>query len=88
MEGQPIGRELFHQFCSQDSLLSHCTRFLEEVGRLELLVDEKYSAAAHNVHAQYLAKEVSCCILTSQAMRCVCVCVCVCLREGETGGDQ
>ena len=59
VEEQPIGRELFHQFCGREPLLSQCTRFLEEMTALELLVDEKYAAAARSVFAQYLAEGVS-----------------------------
>ena len=59
VEGQPIGQELFHQFCARKPLLSHCTKFLEDVACLELLVDEKYAPSARNVFAQYLAEGVS-----------------------------
>ena len=84
VEGQPIGRELFHKFCAQDPLLHQCTRFLEEVARLELLVDEKFSASACNTFSQFLANGVGVphCLVGGAS-----VCVCV-SGEGETGGSE
>ena len=58
VESQPIGKELFHQFCAQDTLLARCTQFLKELTSLELLVDEKYAASAPTVFCHYLAEKV------------------------------
>jgi G protein-coupled receptor kinase len=58
VEQQPIGQELFHQFCAREHLLNQCTKFLEEVAGLKLLVDEKFAAAARSVFATYLAEGV------------------------------
>lgn len=59
VEGQPIGQELFHQFCQKDQVLSHCTKFLQELSALELTPDEKFSASARRLCTEYLAEGVS-----------------------------
>lgn len=59
VESQPIGRELFHQFCSRDPRLSRCTKFLKDLLDLELKPDEKYAASAQSVFSQYLSEEVA-----------------------------
>jgi hypothetical protein len=71
VEQQPIGQELFHQFCAREHLLNQCTKFLEEVAGLKLLVDEKFAAAARSVFATYLAEGVSQCV---DSVTTVCVC--------------
>lgn len=59
VEEQPIGEDLFHQFCHRDQVLSHCTKFLQELAALELTPDEKYSASARRLFTEYLAEGVS-----------------------------
>lgn len=58
VERQPIGQDLFQQFCGKDPLLSQCTKFLKDLADLELKPDEKYAASAEHVFSQYLAEEV------------------------------
>lgn len=58
VEEQPIGEDLFHQFCHRDQVLSHCTKFLQELAALELTPDEKYSASARRLFTEYLAEGV------------------------------
>lgn len=60
MESQPIGQELFNLFCARDHVLANCTKFLEELAALELMVDEKYAPHARSLYDQYLAEEVRC----------------------------
>ena len=59
VEGQPIGRELFQQFCDKHLMLSQCIKFLKELIDLELAPDEKYAASSHRVFSQFLAEGVS-----------------------------
>ena len=40
-------------------MLSHCTKFLQELAALELTPDEKYSACARRLFTEYLAEGVS-----------------------------
>lgn len=63
VEGQPIGWELFHQFCDKHLMLSRCIKFLKELTDLELAPDEKYGASSHRVFSQFLAEGVSMCIM-------------------------
>ena len=59
VERQPIGRELFQQFCDKHLMLSQCIKFLKELADLELAPDEKYSASSHRVFSQFLTEGVS-----------------------------
>ena len=59
VEGQPIGKALFHQFCSKDLVLSRCVKFLNDLEELDIAPDEKYPASTRRLFQEYLTDSVS-----------------------------
>lgn len=59
VEGQPIGKALFHQFCGKDLVLSQCVKFLNDLEELDIAPDEKYPASTRRLFQEYLSDSVS-----------------------------
>ncbi|XP_059820946.1 G protein-coupled receptor kinase 5-like isoform X1 [Hypanus sabinus] len=54
---QPIGRELFRQFCETKPELRRCIRFLDTVADYEVTPDEKRKEKANEVIRRFLTEE-------------------------------
>ncbi|ESO95058.1 hypothetical protein LOTGIDRAFT_117728 [Lottia gigantea] len=57
IDQQPIGRELFREFCKTKSLLSRIIDFLDAVNEYDITPDEKRLAKAEEVYEKYLCSE-------------------------------
>ena len=58
MEEQPIGAELFKQFCRKDVQLSKCVEFVQELDNFKLVAEEKCAAMAQKVFDNFISLEV------------------------------
>ena len=57
VEQQPIGADLFKQFCQKDANLAGCIKFLQDIEEFQILVDEKSPSSAHRIYEQFLKVE-------------------------------
>lgn len=58
VEGQPIGEQLFKQFCSKDPQLTRCIEYLSAVKKFNMATDEKCVADARSVFDEYISIRV------------------------------
>ena len=58
MEEQPLGAELFKQFCQGNAQLSKCVEFVLELDTLQLVAEEKCAAMAQRVFDNFISSEV------------------------------
>ena len=58
MEGQPIGEQLFKQFCSKDPQMARCIEYLSAVKEFNMVADEKCNTAARSVFDEYISTRV------------------------------
>jgi len=57
VEEQPIGAELFKQFCQKDVQLSKCVEFVQELDNFKLVAEEKCAAMAQKVFDNFISLE-------------------------------
>jgi len=57
VEEQPIGAELFKQFCRKDAQLSKCVEFVQELDNFKLVAEEKCAAMAQKVFDNFISLE-------------------------------
>lgn len=55
VEGQPIGEQLFKQFCSKDPQLTRCIEYLSAVKKFNMATDEECVADARSVFDEYIS---------------------------------
>ena len=58
VEQQPIGEQLFRQFCSNDPQLARCIEYITAVKEFNMVTDEKCVAAARSVFDEYISTRV------------------------------